>query len=139
MPPLPLRETALPCKPINMSKRYPNSLLRVFKCFVFHMVPICIFAKELIYAFEILWPPNHTNHTASITSACAFFTDFGFPHLVFPLRKCRISQIQNNTSKHTDLTEIVSLVSSSLPSFSDKKKSMSTIYRLLTLLRCNIE
>lgn len=69
---LPLRET-LTCKPIDMSKRNLNSLLRVFKCFVFHMVSICTFAKELIYAFEILWPPNHTNHTTSVTSACALF------------------------------------------------------------------
>lgn len=37
------------------------------------MVPICIFVKELIYAFEILQPPNHTDRTAPVTRACAFY------------------------------------------------------------------
>ncbi len=97
---LPLRETALACKPINMSKRNPNSLLRVFKCFVFHMVSICIFVKELIYAFEILWPPNLTNHTAPVTSACAFYR-LWISSLSFPFRKCRISQIHKSTQVNT--------------------------------------
>lgn len=56
------RETAESSNPINMSKRDSNSHLSVFKCFVFHMVSICIFVKELIYVFQLLWPPNNENH-----------------------------------------------------------------------------
>lgn len=46
-----LRETKAAGNPVNILKRNPTSHLTVFKCFVFHMVSICIFAKELIYAF----------------------------------------------------------------------------------------
>lgn len=67
----PLRET-VSRKPINTSKRSPDSLLRVLKCFVFHMVSISIFAKERIYAFEILRPPNHTNRTRLRTQCLCF-------------------------------------------------------------------
>lgn len=36
------------------------------------MVSICIFAQQLIYAFEILQPPTHTNHNAAITRVWPF-------------------------------------------------------------------
>ena len=74
------------------------------------MVPFCIFAKELIYAFEILQPPNHTNHTASVTSACAFFTDFGFPRLVFHLERVESLKYKISTQIHIGRKQVAEIL-----------------------------
>ena len=72
------RETAQPVNPTSMSERNPNNPRHVFKCGVVHMVPISIFAKELIYAYKTFTATALYKPQGSVLSGGAF-TALGFP------------------------------------------------------------
>lgn len=100
------------------------------------MVSICIFAKELIYAFESLWPPNHSNHTAPVTRACAFkrlwISSFSFPLL-------KLSKIHKSTRVNAvtglRLIACVQIIVTHSLSFSllSWRSNMCTIFKFCTL------